>query len=109
MKILLDNNVPKSLRRSLLEHEVRTAFEEQVSSFSNGVLLQTAEQRGFEVLVTLDRNMEYQQSPQSILLPVLVLIPEKQGSEGVLELSGKINSLLKEALEKKVYRISSEN
>jgi len=86
VKVLFDHNVPKRLRRSLPEHEVRTAREMGWSELTNGVLLDTAQAAGFQVMVTGDKNLSYQQNLQGRELALVVLstndwniIKEKSG------------------------------
>jgi len=61
VKVLFDQNVPRNLRSHLTGHEVKTAANLGWERLQNGDLLAAAESRGFEVLVTGDRNLEYQQ------------------------------------------------
>ena len=56
MRILLDENIPRGLRRILQGHDVRTASEMGWASIANGQLLDEAEKAGFEALVTSDQN-----------------------------------------------------
>jgi predicted nuclease of predicted toxin-antitoxin system len=56
MRILLDENIPRGLRRILQSHDVRTALEMGWASIANGQLLDEAEKAGFEALVTSDQN-----------------------------------------------------
>ena len=62
MRILFDQGTPVPLRQSLTHHEVTTAYERDWSTLKNGELLDTAEKQGFEVLVTTDSNLKYQQN-----------------------------------------------
>ncbi|MBJ7391888.1 MAG: hypothetical protein JHC85_09990 [Chthoniobacterales bacterium] len=62
MKILFDQGTPVPLRHYLPEHEVATAAEMGWSQLNNGELLATATANGFEVLVTTDQNLRYQQN-----------------------------------------------
>jgi hypothetical protein len=73
MKVLFDQGVPVPLRRYLLEHTIDTAYEKGWSALSNGVLLSAAEQAGYEVLVTTDQNLQYQQNLHLRRLAILVL------------------------------------
>ncbi len=50
------------MRQFLATHEVATAYERGWSALKNGELLQMAERAGFEVLVTTDSNLKYQQN-----------------------------------------------
>jgi hypothetical protein len=56
-RVLLDENLPRKLRRDLLEYVVRTVQEEGWTSFRNGELL-TRAQHVFDVLLTADRRHE---------------------------------------------------
>ena len=61
MRILFDQGTPAPLR-SHLKHEVATVVDLGWSTLSNGELLTQAEAAGFEVLVTTDQNLKYQQN-----------------------------------------------
>ena len=56
-----------------MHHEVTTAYERNWSSLKNGELLDAAEKQGFEVLVTTDSNLKYQQNLKSRRIAVVVL------------------------------------
>jgi hypothetical protein len=74
MKILFDQGTPVPLRRHLEEHEVQTAFEEGWSSLSNGELLSKAEEAGYQVFVTTDQNLRYQQNLRKRQIAIVVLL-----------------------------------
>lgn len=61
MKILFDQGTPAPLRQHLLEYSVFTAFDQGWSSLENGELLDAAEKAGFELLITTESNLRYQQ------------------------------------------------
>lgn len=73
MRILFDQGTPAPLRDALLEHDVQTAYELGWHSLKNGELLQIAEQNGFNVLVTTDQNLQYQQNLTNRAIAILVL------------------------------------
>ena len=58
MKLLIDECLPRTLKRLLGDHECRTVQEMGWSGKKNGVLLSLAELE-FDVLVTVDQGMEY--------------------------------------------------
>ncbi|HEX5725607.1 MAG TPA: DUF5615 family PIN-like protein [Longimicrobiaceae bacterium] len=60
--MLLDENVPRQLVRELPGHETSTVAAEGWKGVRNGELLQRAETAGFDVFVTADRNLEFQQT-----------------------------------------------
>ncbi|NER92812.1 MAG: hypothetical protein F6J86_02970 [Symploca sp. SIO1B1] len=73
MKILFDQGTPVSLRRYLVEHSVTTAYEEGWSNLSNGDLLQAAEAKGYQLLLTTDQNLHYQQNLSQLTMGIVVL------------------------------------
>ena len=74
MKILLDQGTPRPLREHLYGHSVDTAAERGWSGLGNGDLIEEAEQEGYEVLITTDQNMRYQQNLIDKRLAVVVLL-----------------------------------
>jgi hypothetical protein len=62
MRILFDHGTPSGIARSLAGHEVTEAIERGWDRISNGGLLTTAEAAGFELLLTTDKNIRYQQN-----------------------------------------------
>ena len=74
MKILFDQGTPVPLRRYLLAHTVDTAYERGWSELSNGDLLTLAEQEKYELLVTTDRNLRYEQNLADRQIAIIVLM-----------------------------------
>ncbi len=74
MRILFDQGVPAPLRRHLDGHVVDTAAERGWSDLDNGDLIDNAEQAGYEVLITTDQNLRYQQNLAGRRLAVVVLL-----------------------------------
>ena len=74
MKILFDQGTPRPLRNFLPEHAVDTSAGRGWSEFSNGDLLDIAESEGYELLITTDQNMWYQQNLAGRRLAVIVLL-----------------------------------
>src|SRR5579884_1901787 len=62
MRILFDHSTPAPLRRHLPGHEVTEAINKGWDTLSNGELLAEAEKAGFEVFITADKNIRYQQN-----------------------------------------------
>jgi hypothetical protein len=71
--ILLDHNVPAPLCRLLTGHNARTAFDLGWATLTNGDLIAAAETGGFEVLVTADTNIRYQQNLTTRRIALVVL------------------------------------
>ena len=72
MRVLLDECVPRALRAELPGHEVKTVAEAGWAGVKNGALLQLAA-KDFDVLLTADRNLEYQQNFSGLALAVIVM------------------------------------
>ncbi len=72
MRILFDQGTPAPLRHRLVGHDVATAFEMGWATLSNGELLQAAE-ADFDILLTTDKNLRYQQNRSGNQLAILVL------------------------------------
>ncbi len=73
MKILFDQGTPAPLRKHLAGHYVDTAFERGWSMIQNSQLLKAAEDARYELFVTTDQNMKYQQNLQTRKVAILVL------------------------------------
>ncbi len=74
MKILFDQGTPVPLRQFLKDHAVKTAYEEGWSALSNGDLLTEAENAGYQLLVTTDQNLRYQQNLRERRIAIVVLL-----------------------------------
>jgi hypothetical protein len=62
MLVLFDQGTPVPMRAFLVGHTVETAAQRGWDKLRNGELLEAAEEAGFEVLVTPDKNIRYQQN-----------------------------------------------
>jgi len=72
MKVLLDECVTRYLKRDFTNHEVLTVEEAGFKGLKNGRLLQAASGQ-YDVLVTVDQNLEYQQNLKTFALAIIVL------------------------------------
>jgi hypothetical protein len=73
VRVLFDQGTPAPLRHALVDHSVQTAFELGWGTLQNGALIAAAESAGFDVLLTTDKNLKYQQNLASRRLAVIVL------------------------------------
>lgn len=73
MRILFDQGTPVPLRRWLTTHHVETAWQRGWAELSNGDLLSAAETAAFDLLVTTDQNLRYQQNLSVRRIAILVL------------------------------------
>jgi hypothetical protein len=73
MRVLVDQNSPRGLRTHLPDHEVVLAREMGWATLANGELIAAAETASFDVLVTADQNIQYQQNLSGRRLALVVL------------------------------------
>ena len=73
MLILFDNGTPAPLRYALKGHVVVEAIERGWDRLLNGELIAAAEAAGFDVLVTTDKNIRYQQNLKDRKIAFVVL------------------------------------
>jgi hypothetical protein len=73
MRVLFDNGVPRPLARALEEHVVEEARTRGWDSLTNGDLLSAAETTGFDVMLTTDQSLRYQQNLAGRRIALVVL------------------------------------
>jgi hypothetical protein len=73
MRVLFDQGTPTAIANFLPEHTIRTTKQEGWETLSNGDLLRLAEKAGFEVLLTTDNNLAYQQNLTTRKIAIVVL------------------------------------
>jgi predicted nuclease of predicted toxin-antitoxin system len=93
MRILLDESLPRDLAREIVGHEVATVQQAGWAGFENGELLQHAAGK-FDVLVTGDQNLEYQQNPAGLPIPVIILIAVSNRMEALRPLIPELLQVL---------------
>ena len=71
-RVLFDEDLPRKLRRDLVEFEIRTVQEQGWSSVQNGELLRRASEL-FDVFVTADQNLQYQQNIARFDIGIVVI------------------------------------
>ena len=73
MLVLFDHSVPAPLVPYLIGHTVTEARDRGWDTLSNGDLLAEAERAGFDILLTADKNIQYQQNLVGRRIAVVVL------------------------------------
>jgi len=86
VRVLLDEQLPRQLAQELLGHEVRTVQQQRWAGLGNGELLRRAAEAGFEVFLTADQNLEFQQNLVRSSLRVIVLVAPSNALEDLLPL-----------------------
>ncbi len=105
MKILLDHNVDWRLKRLLPNHKVRSTKDMGWEQLTNGQLLSRAEQE-FDVMITVDRNIKYQQNLNNRQIAVIVLIAAINTRATLAPLMPHVGSLLPNILPGQLYEIA---
>ena len=86
MLVLLDEQLPRHLAREIGGHNVSTVQQRGWAGLKNGELLRVAADAGFEVLVTADRNLQFQQNLSQSRLGIILLIAPSNALEDILPL-----------------------
>lgn len=94
MRILLDECVPKPLKRELSDYEIFTVVEMGWAGKKNGELLQLMNQAGFTVLLTIDRNLRYQQNLQQARVSVVVMVAASNRLPDLVPLISSVRNVI---------------
>ncbi len=97
MKILLDECCPRHLIRLLPDHHVYTVASMRWNGLTNGDLIAHADPH-FDVFITLDTNLRYQQDLTRIRMAILLLVVPNNRLSTVLEHARRLAPLLGEEL-----------
>ena len=73
MKIIFENGIPKPIARSLPNHEIAFARKIGWHELANGELIRQAEEAGYEVLLSSDKNIRYQQNLAGRKIALVIL------------------------------------
>src|SRR5215210_4744553 len=109
MRILLDENMPAKVTYDFGEgHEVRTVKDMKWLGKKNGELLGLAAFNGFDVLITLDRNLKDQQNLDKVGLKFIVLLAKNNKPETIQPFAEKIKILLNDSGLPKLTELPSD-
>ena len=95
MRVLLDECVPRKLKRELPGHEVLTVTDRGWSGVKNGELLALAIAE-FDAFLTVDQNLKYQQNLQTFPIAILLLIAPNNRLKTLLPLMPDVREALAE-------------
>lgn len=93
MRILLDECLPKRLKRDLVGHEAMSVPEKGWAGKTNGALLALA-QVDFDVFLTVDRNLSFQQDISQFNIAVVVLVAKSNKHAALQPLISEVLSVL---------------
>lgn len=105
MKLLLDENLPKKLKQHFTDHEIFTVRDMGWNGKKNGELLVLMISDNFDILITFDKNLQYQQNFKKYSLPVLVLNASSNSYNTLSRLVPQILLILNSSLKMGVTEI----
>ena len=94
MRILLDECVPRPLRRELADHEVHTVVEMGWAGKRNGELMQLLRTETLAVFLTTDQNLRYQQNLRELSMAVVVLVAPTNRLDDLVPLMPQVRTVL---------------
>jgi hypothetical protein len=104
VRVLLDECLPKRLKRELVGHDTRTVPEMGWASKRNGELLALAVGR-FDVFLTADRNLSFHQDVAAFDIAVVVLVARSNRLEDLRQLTPQILEILPTAARRAITNI----
>ena len=108
MRVLLDEQLPRQLRHHFPGHFARTVAQEGWTGLRNGDLLRRAAATGFEVFVTADQGLQFQQNLAESPLIVVVLVAQSTKFEDLIPLVPAIQQAIRDAEPGEVRRVGDE-
>ena len=94
MRILLDECIPRPLRHELPGHDVRTVPEMGWSGKRNGDLLQLMTAENFDVFLTVDQNLRYQQNLKAVRVGIVMFVASSNRLVDLVPLMPKVHGAL---------------
>ncbi len=95
MRVLLDESVPKAVGFAIEGHFVRSAQTAGFAGLLNGELMAAMKQANYDVLITFDQNLPYQQNAQ-LPVAVIVLVAPNNRVETALQFAPSIHKALED-------------
>ena len=107
MRILLDESVPGRLGALLTGHVAITVQRQGWTSIKNGELLALTASAGFDVLLTADKGMEYQQNLATLPVSILIVLAKSNRIEDLALAVPKVLSVLPGLQPRTLLKISA--
>ena len=105
MKILLDENLPVDLRHFLPDHQIESVSSRKWKGLKNGVLLSRAADEGFDVMLSRDAGIEFQQNLKNLPLAVVLLPRNAKKIEDILPLLPSLLTALASIVPKSLTKL----
>jgi predicted nuclease of predicted toxin-antitoxin system len=105
MRVLLDEQLPRHLAREIGGHDVSTVQQRGWAGLKNGELLRAAAAEGFEILVTADRNLQFQQNLSRTVLGIVLLVAPSNALEDLLPLVPGLRAAISKSRPGQIFRV----
>jgi len=105
MKILLDECIPRRLKAALPDHDCITVPGAGFAGRKNGQLLSLAEAAGFEVFLTVDKGLQYQQNLAGRRIAILIIRARSNRRQDLLPHVEACRSLIDSIKRRDVIRV----
>jgi predicted nuclease of predicted toxin-antitoxin system len=105
VRVLLDECLPRRLKRDLPGHDARTTSEMGWASKRNGELLRLAESQ-FDIFLTVDRKLQYQQNLSAFNIAVVVMVAQSNTLLDLRPLMSKVLESLSKATPRRAMVVS---
>ena len=105
IRVLLDECVHSRLKQSLDSFNVQTVIEAGWRGIQNGKLLKLASSH-YDVFITSDKNLQYQQHTGTLPLPVIIIATKGNMWQDIEPIVSKISTLLSTELNNEFYSVS---
>jgi hypothetical protein len=106
MRLLLDECVPKRLKREFPEHDVRTVAEAGWCGLKNSALLQSAD-GVFDALVTVDQGLPHQQNLTGLHIALVVIVAATNDIDDLRPLLPRVHRALAQIRPGEVFTVES--
>jgi len=106
VRVLLDESLPRPLAKQIVGHDARTVSQMKWTRLSNGALLHQAATE-FDVLLTADQNIEFQQNLAKLPIAVVVLVAESNRLESLEPLVPSVLKVLEGLEPKTLLRVGA--
>jgi predicted nuclease of predicted toxin-antitoxin system len=107
VRILLDEQLPRQLARHLTGHRTRTVQQCGWAGLRNGELLRRAAADAFDIFLTADQNLTYQQNLVGSRLCVIVLVARTNTLEDLIPLVSGLLAVIRDARPSEVRRVGA--
>jgi Domain of unknown function (DUF5615) len=104
MRVLLDECVPRKLKREIANHEVHTVTEHGWSGIENGELLKLAEAE-FDIFLTVDQNLSFQQNLKSFDIGIILMVAQNNRLKTLLPLMPDVRAAIEGVKSGDIVRI----